>query len=280
MKFCDSHTDFLTSISSIREREEFIKELKTYGSHIISCAVFTTEQKLGIGDIKRYSKELDAYNKTFKTKLKLSIEDLGFVNNENQLADLCEIKPVSATLTWNEANQFAGGAFSSLGLTKQGKKAVEILENNNVMIDTAHLNKRSFWQFVRITRKPLYNSHSNIYSLFHHKRNLTDKQIEAIVKSDGFLGLSVYQKFISKRYIFAKDVALQFDYLIKKFGYKNFGLGTDFFGFNFDFSPINVRSHSELKNIAIELKALGYSNKIISHLMWKNYYNFLKRIKI
>ena len=139
------------------------------------------------------------------------------------------------------------------------------------------LNKKSFWQFARLTTKPIYNSHSNVYALKIHKRNLTNKQIKAIVESNGFIGLTLYSKFIKNKGITSKDIAKQFNYLINNFGYKNFGLGTDFYGFNFKYAPKDVKNYNQISNIVKELKKLGHKKEIINCLLWKNYYDFLKR---
>lgn len=278
MKICDAHTDFLTEIKSIDKREIYVKKICKI-SKFISCAVFTTNSILTIKDVENFKKELNYYNKKYKTELMLSIEDLGIIKTVDELKQLINLKPVSITLTWNYKNQYAGGAFADSGITNLGKQAIKLIEDNNIFVDTAHLSKRAFWQFFKITNKPIYNSHSNIYSLCKHKRNLTDKQIKAIVDSNGFLGITIYKNFISNKLIFCKDVALQFDYLIKKFGYKNFGLGTDLYGIDKTGLPINFKNYFDVTNLIKELKNLKYSKKIINAIIYKNYKNFLKNNK-
>lgn len=278
MKICDAHTDFLTEIKDKSERERYVKKIRK-NIKIISCAVFTTNSTISVQDVENFKLELENYNKKFHTKLLLSIEDLGFIKTEEDLQKLIELKPISVSLTWNKANQFAGGAYSRKGLTKLGIKTIKFLEENNILIDTAHLSRKSFNQFVKITNKPIYNSHSNIFALHKHKRNLTDKQIKKIVSNDGFLGLTIYEKFISKGNITARDVALQFDYLIKKFGYKNFGLGTDLFGIENKYLPQDFKSYFDADTLAEELEKLNYSQKVVDAIICKNYENFLKRSK-
>jgi len=278
MKICDAHTDFLTEIKDRKKREEYVKSIRKIAG-IISCAVFTTNSTISVKDVENFKYELDYYNKKYHTQFLLSIEDLGFIKSIEELYELIKLKPISVTLTWNEENQFAGGANTNKGLTKLGVEAIKILESNNVLIDTAHLSRKAFFEFAHITTKPIYNSHSNIYSLCKHKRNLTDKQIEMIVKSGGFLGLTFYEKFISNNKITMRDVALQFDYLIKKFGCKNFGFGTDLYGIEKEFLPIDFKQYFDIKKLIEELKKLNYSKKIIYAIVDKNYKNFLQNIK-
>lgn len=275
MKICDAHTDFLTEIKDKEKREDYVKSICGVVD-VVSCAVFTTNSTISVNDVENFKLELDYYNKKYKTKLLLSIEDMGFIKNEQDLYKLIELKPISITLTWNNQNQFAGGADTNIGLTKLGIKTIKTLEANNVLIDTAHLSRKAFYEFAKITTKPIYNSHSNVNQLYNHKRNLTNNQIEKIVKSGGFLGLTFYKKFISSKNISLKDVAIQFDYLIKKFGYKNFGLGTDLFGIEQQFLPKDFKNYADINQLKKELKKLNYSNKVINAIIYKNYKNFLK----
>lgn len=271
MKICDAHTDFLTEIKDRKERERYVKSIRKIKG-AISCAVFTTNSTICLKDVENYKLELDYYNKKYHTEFLLSIEDLGFIKDVTELKNLIKLKPFSVSLTWNFKNQFAGGANSNSGLTKFGKLAIKMLEKNNILIDTAHLNRKSFYEFIKITTQPIYNSHSNIYSLHNHKRNLTNQQIKKIVEANGFLGVSIYKDFISNNEISSCDIASQFDYLIKKFGYKNFGFGTDFYGINT--MPKDVKTYQDFKFVKKHLREFGYSNDIINHVFYKNFYVF------
>jgi membrane dipeptidase len=277
MRVCDAHTDFLTTIKDKTERENHVKSIKKIAG-IISCAVFTTNSTICLKDVENFKHELETYNKKYNTKFLLSIEDLGFIKSVKELNQLINLEPFSVTLTWNFKNQFGGGANTNRGLTRFGIKVIKILEEKNILIDTAHLSRKAFFQFAKITTKPIYNSHSNIDLLHEHKRNLTDKQIKKIVDSNGFLGLTVFQKFISNNNITTKDIALQFQYIIKKFGSKYCGLGTDFYGVNENLLPINFQSYFDLEKLKSDLIDLGCSKQVINNLIYRNYENFTQKI--
>lgn len=276
----DSHTDFITELKRIKEKERYVQKLKQQKVGIINCAVFTSQQKLTIEQVQSYADDIKTLKAKYGVSLLFSVEDLGFLNKE----DLCmflALKPISTTLTWHNKNQFAGGDMTNSGLTKQGKEIVEILEKNNIFVDTAHLSRKGFWQFAKITTNPIYNSHSNINSMHKHNRNLTDKQIKKIVETNGYLGLTIYDEFILGKRVSSLDVAKQFDYLIKKFGYLNFGFGTDFFGINKNNLPKDILNYLDLQNkVKKHLQDMGYSNTIIEHIMHKNFKSFLLRQKL
>ena len=269
MKICDAHNDFLTS--DYIEKEKMFKRLNKVGK--ICCAVFTTNKEFTVEDVKILKNDIIDFK-----NLIFTIEDIGCFELKD-IEEIIKLKPFACTITWNYDNDYAGGSNGKYGLTEKGKILVKIFEENKILIDTAHLNRKSFYSFIKLTKLPIFNSHSNIYNIHRHKRNLTDKQINAIVKSNGYLGISLYQDFISNKNISSKDIALQFDYLIKKFGYKNFGFGTDFFGIETDKLPTDIKSYEELNKVFYELKKLGYSKNIIRHIAYKNFVMFIDRLK-
>ena len=125
------------------------------------CAVYTTGSAVSIKNIKDYKDELNYLSKKYAINLLLTIEDLGFVKTIQDLESLVKIKPFSVTLTWNYENQFAGGAKTDIGLTCLGRDAVALLEDNRILVDTAHLSKKAFNDLSEVTRQPIFNSHSN-----------------------------------------------------------------------------------------------------------------------
>ena len=272
----DTHNDLLTALP-YNKQIKFICNLSK-NVKAINLAVFTTHKNLGINKIKKHKQKLLTLQKLTNTNLLFSVEDIGSIP-PYKIDELIKLKPFCVSLTWNLKNCYAGGALSTNGITKCGKQAIKKLEENNILIDTAHLNRKSFWQFAKLTTKPLLCTHCNINALHKHPRNLTNKQIKKVVDSNGFIGLTLYKNFISNNKINSKHIAKQIDYLIKKFGYKNFGFGTDFFGINKKDLPTNIKCYADFSQISTELKNMGYSNKVIHHIFHQNFTNFLNRIK-
>ena len=63
----------------------------------------------------------------------------------------------------------------------------------------SHIGEKSFWDTIAITKKPIIASHSSVYNLCPHFRNLKDDQIVAIKNTNGFIGLNPYPFFIDFR---------------------------------------------------------------------------------
>lgn len=279
MNINDSHTDFFTYFEKENERDDYVALIKSWGVKNVVCAIFTYEKRFNIDNIINFNKQIEFLKNKHNINLLLSIEDLGFINNLTDLQKLLALKPFSIGLTWNFANQFAGGSFSNDGLSLFGKKTIKLIESKNVFVDTAHMSKHSFNDFAKISKFPIFNSHSNIYALKKHRRNLSDNQIKKIVDTNGFFGLTIYDKFISKEKITSEDVAKQFDYLIKKFGSNNFGLGTDLYGIPQNNLPTDLNCYEKIENLIFELKKLSYNDSIVEKLIFKNFEDFLQKTK-
>lgn len=107
-------------------------------------------------------------------------------------------------LTWNTSNEIGTSSRDETergrkgGLTEFGKQVVTRMNELGMMIDVSHLGETAFWEVVETSSKPIIASHSCVYSLAPHYRNLTDEQIKAIAKSGGYIGINFYNKFLER----------------------------------------------------------------------------------
>jgi membrane dipeptidase len=105
-------------------------------------------------------------------------------------------------LTWNTSNAIATSARDETergkigGLTDFGKQVVKRMNELGMLIDVSHLGETAFWEVIELSNSPIIASHSNVYSLAPHYRNLTDEQIRAIAKTGGYIGMNFYNKFL------------------------------------------------------------------------------------
>jgi membrane dipeptidase len=105
-------------------------------------------------------------------------------------------------LTWNTSNAIGVSAKDEStrsktgGLTEFGKKVVLKMDEMGMMIDVSHLGETAFWDVVNLSQNPIIASHSNVYNICPHYRNLNDDQIQAIAKSGGIICINFYYKFL------------------------------------------------------------------------------------
>ena len=113
------------------------------------------------------------------------------------------------TLTWNNSNSWATSAFdetfkkdlSHKGLTDFGKKVVQRMNQLGIIVDISHVGEQTFWDVIQTTSKPIMASHSSVYSLCPHQRNLKDSQIVAIAKNGGVIQVNFYSGFLDSNYM-------------------------------------------------------------------------------
>ena len=105
---------------------------------------------------------------------------------------------VSINLTWNHANALSGSNCDQpeRGLSSLGRDFVRKMEDLHILVDVSHLSEKGFWDVAEMVRRPFIASHSNAKSVWDHTRNLTDEQINAIIKNQGVIGLNFYEGFI------------------------------------------------------------------------------------
>ena len=105
-------------------------------------------------------------------------------------------------LTWNTSNEIAISAQDETernrkgGLTEFGRYVVKRMNELGMIIDVSHLGETAFWECIELSNAPIIASHSSVYSLCPHYRNLTDEQIKAIAGKNGYIGVNFYNKFL------------------------------------------------------------------------------------
>ena len=275
MKIFDAHNDFLTELNKT-QRKAYISWVEKYckKTKIIS-QIWTTSLPQPMKKLKMLSNEI-----VDKDNFIFAIEDLGFLGEKNlneRLEYVISLKPFSCGLVWNNDNSFGGGALGQSGLTDLGKYVVNRLEKEGIIVDTAHMNEQTFWGFCRITTKPIYNSHSNIFDLCNNSRNLNDEQIKAIIDSNGVVCLSFVSYFIKENGIIScSDVAKQIKFFIKKYGDKNVAIGSDFFGTT-DL-PIDLKSYVDFENLRLALCSVGLNIRQIKNIFYGNLSRYINRV--
>lgn len=113
------------------------------------------------------------------------------------------------TLTWNNSTDWATSALDETtkadslkhkGLTEFGKQVVRRMNELGMLVDLSHVGERTFWDAINTTTKPVLVSHSCVYSLCPHRRNLKDDQIKAVGKNGGVIHLNFYSGFLDSSF--------------------------------------------------------------------------------
>ena len=112
------------------------------------------------------------------------------------------------TITWNNSTDWATSARDEtekedlpfLGLTEFGREVVRKCNELGVMVDISHVGEQTFWDIIETTSKPIIASHSCVYTLCPHYRNLKDDQLRAIQDNGGVVFVNFFPAFIDSTF--------------------------------------------------------------------------------
>jgi membrane dipeptidase len=191
----------------------------------------------------------------------------------------------SIGLTWARANAFAEGVpfrFPSSpdtgpGLTEAGFGLVQACNLRGILVDLSHLNEAGFWDVASVTQAPLVATHSNAHALCPSSRNLTDRQLAAIGRSGGVVGVNFAVAFLAadgveNRAAPLTEIVRHVDYLVSRMGIDHVALGSDFEG---AVIPDALGGITGLPALAAALAAHGYDEEAIAKISHKNWLRVL-----
>ena len=123
------------------------------------------------------------------------------------------------TLTWNNSTSWATSAKdeagrtssspSKAGLNDFGKNVVREMNRLGMLVDVSHAGEQTFWDVMATTTQPVIASHSSVYALCPHPRNLKDEQIRAIGENGGVIQVNFYPGFLDSNYMKNKETFLK-----------------------------------------------------------------------
>jgi len=187
------------------------------------------------------------------------------------------------TLTWNNSNKFATSGMSAgktkkdLGLTDEGLKLVKLADSLGVMIDLSHSSEKTFWDVLKVSKKPPFASHSCARALNKkfQFRNLSDEQIKALAQAGGVIGVNFYPGFLGekRRPADISSVADQFDHMKNLAGVECLALGSDFDGINE--VPKGLEGPDKIPDLLKILEDRGYNRSQIEKLAINNFLRYL-----
>jgi len=206
----------------------------------------------------------------------------------SRLADFSKLGARYMTLTHNGHNALADSAIPRAdledgaelhgGLSDLGRGAIAEMNRLGMVIDIAHVSRATMLQAVEASRSPPISTHSCIFSLCDHPRNLDDVQLDALRDVGGIVNITAVSGFLRRRArpeeVTVKDYVDHVDYAVNRIGLAHVGISSDFDGGG-GFSGWKDISQSE--HMTTELQARGYDRKAIAALWGGNFLRVLRR---
>ena len=83
------------------------------------------------------------------------------------------------------------------GLTDFGREVVREMNRLGVIVDISHVARKTFWDAIETTTKPVIASHSSSFTICKNPRNIDDDQLRAVTENKGVVCVNYEVTFVS-----------------------------------------------------------------------------------
>ena len=311
-------------------RERYLQAWKQAGICLVGTAVYLEEECLLEGGLQNallqiealkeeikeleeeiciiYSrKELEKVYRKEKIGILLYMEGLDCLGTEEGLLEMLYEKGVrGASLVWSRKNQLASGCCRADenrqiggGITEAGKRVLKKMDSLGMFLDISHLNDDGMKELLAEDdraeadgeKRYILATHSNARAIHKHYRNLTDEQINGLMKQGGVIGLNACSLLSgsAEKGNHLEMLVRQGRYLLEKAGSRQVCLGLDLCN-SYDSAYAAVKEKVEAKGhdalsgyheltelIAAFLEA-GTEEAMVKNIMGENAFAFLRRV--
>lgn len=158
------------------------------------------------------------------------------------------------------------------GLTEAGRALVKRAIELRAAVDVSHASDPATREVLRLASAanvPVLATHSNARALTDHPRNLADRELRAIAKTRGVIGVNFHSRFLRKgRRASIDDVVRHIRYLVRLVGVDHVGIGSDFEG---DITaPQGLEDVRAMPKLADALIASGLSHDAVRRIFGLN----------
>ena len=159
------------------------------------------------------------------------------------------------------------------GLSPFGKELVREMNRLGVIVDCSHASTSTLYDCLELSTAPVICSHSCVYAIKDHPRNLTDDEIRAIAAKGGVIQVTTGRwalTWLPHAQLNIGTFCDHVEYIRNLVGVEYVGIGTDFDGGG---GMNELEDASKMKMITVELMRRGWTDREIE-LFWGG--NFLR----
>ena len=84
------------------------------------------------------------------------------------------------------------------GISKLGEECIAEMNRLGIVIDVSHLSDSAFYDVMRLSKAPVFASHSSCRALCDVKRNMTDDMIKVLAAKGGVIHINFVADFLKK----------------------------------------------------------------------------------
>ncbi len=159
------------------------------------------------------------------------------------------------------------------GLSEFGEKVIGRMNELGMLVDVSHASTSTLYDVMKLSKAPIFASHSAVRAIKDHPRNLTDQELKDISATGGVIQIATGRWCLTnapKNETTVKHLADHIDHIKNLVGPEHIGLGTDFDGGG---GMVGFEDCSKMKEVTIELLKRGYTEKELE-MFWGG--NFMR----
>ena len=159
------------------------------------------------------------------------------------------------------------------GLSPFGKELVREMNRLGIIVDCSHASTETLYDCLALSTAPVICSHSCVYTIKDHPRNLTDDEIRAIAAKGGVIQVTTGRwalSWLPHAEVNISTFCDHVEYIRNLVGVEYVGIGTDFDGGG---GMNELEDASKMKMITVELLRRGWTDHELE-LFWGG--NFLR----
>jgi membrane dipeptidase len=175
-------------------------------------------------------------------------------------------------------------------LSATGIELLKEMDQLAMILDVTHLSEPSFWQAMDLYQGPVWASHHNCRALVDDPRQLTDRQILALIERGAVIGMSFdvwmvvpgWKRGITRHEdlpsAHLRDLAKHVDHICQLAGNCNHvGIGTDLDGgYGTEQTPADLDTIADLPHFMMLLEERAYSQDDRDAISHGNFIRFLR----
>lgn len=167
--------------------------------------------------------------------------------SHNYNNDICDAS-VDKTARWH-------------GLSPFGEIVVKEMNRLGMIIDISHASTETLFDCLALSKAPVIASHSCVFNIKGHRRNLKDEEIRAIAAHNGVIQVTTGRWALStlpKEQVNIACFCDHVEYIKNLVGVDYVGIGTDFDGGG---GMVQLEDASKMKYITVELMRRGWTDE-------------------
>ncbi|XP_034943003.1 dipeptidase 1-like isoform X2 [Chelonus insularis] len=123
--------------------------------------------------------------------------------------------------------------YSVYNLTNFGRAVVKEMNRLGIMVDLSHVSHNVMREVLAISKAPVIFSHSSVFSICNHYRNVPDDVLHLVKKNEGVIMINFFSKFINcdpTKNASLETVVAHINYIKNLIGVDHVGIGSDYDG--------------------------------------------------